>query len=228
MELSSMWKQDRGPCFLAGCWLSLSQLLEAIHTSRHVTPFPHLQSQKPWIESFTCFESLWLLLLPHLSCFQPEKVFCFKEVMWLDWANPDNTWQSLYFMKVKVQSLSPVGLFATPWTVSYQVPPPIGFSRQEYLSGLPFPSPGDLPNLGIKPQSPALQADALPSELLQFEAPNLITPAKFLLPFNIAFLFFLLYVMCLLCPTCLPVFVFVFVFSNLMTIYLAVCIYSLW
>ena len=132
MELSSMWKQDWGPCFLAGCWLSLSQLLEAIHTSRHVTPFPHLQSQKPWIESFTCFESLWLLLLPHLSCFQPEKVFCFKEVMWLDWANPDNTWQSLYFMKVKVQSLSPVGLFATPWTVSYQVPPPIGFSRQEY------------------------------------------------------------------------------------------------
>ena len=51
---------------------------------------------------------------------------------------------------------------------------------------------------------------------------------KSLLPFNIAYLFFLLYVMCLLCPTCLPVFVFVFVFSNLMTIYLAVCIYSLW
>ena len=47
-----------------------------------------------------------------------------------------------------------------------QVPLSTGFSRQEYWSGLPFPSPGDLPNLGIEPRSPALQADALPSELL--------------------------------------------------------------
>ena len=47
-------------------------------------------------------------------------------------------------VKVKVKSLSPVGLFATPWTVAYQAPPSMGFSRQEYWSGLPFPSPGDL------------------------------------------------------------------------------------
>ena len=53
---------------------------------------------------------------------------------------------------------------ATPWTVAYQVPPSMEFSRQEYWSGLPFPSPGDLPNPGIEPRSPALQADALPSE----------------------------------------------------------------
>ena len=52
----------------------------------------------------------------------------------------------------------------TPWTVAYQVPPSMGFSRQEYWSGLPFPSPGDLPNPGTKPGSPALQRDALPSE----------------------------------------------------------------
>ena len=65
---------------------------------------------------------------------------------------------------MKVKSLSCVRLFATPWTVAYQAPPPMGFSRQEYWSGLPFPSPGDLPNPGIKPGSPALQADALPSE----------------------------------------------------------------
>ena len=49
--------------------------------------------------------------------------------------------------------------------VAYQAPPSLGFSRQEYWSGLLFPSPGDLPDPGIKPRSPALQADALPSEL---------------------------------------------------------------
>ena len=67
-------------------------------------------------------------------------------------------------MKVKVKLLSHVGLFATPWTVARQAPLSVGFSRHNYWSGLPFPSPGDLPNPGIKPGSPALQADALPSE----------------------------------------------------------------
>ena len=47
-------------------------------------------------------------------------------------------------------------LFATPWTVSHQAPPSMGFSRQEYWNGLPFPSPGHLPDLGIEPRSPAL------------------------------------------------------------------------
>ena len=50
-----------------------------------------------------------------------------------------------------------------PWTVVHQAPLSMGFSRQEYWSGLPFPSPGDLPNLGIKPRSPTLQTDALTS-----------------------------------------------------------------
>ena len=67
-------------------------------------------------------------------------------------------------MKVKVKLLSRVRLFATPWTVAHQAPPSMGFSRQEYCSGLPFPSPGDLPDPGIEPRSPALQADALTSE----------------------------------------------------------------
>ena len=53
----------------------------------------------------------------------------------------------------------------TPWTVACQAPLSVGFSRQEYWSGLPFPSLGDLPNPGIKPGSPALQADSLPTEL---------------------------------------------------------------
>ena len=65
---------------------------------------------------------------------------------------------------VCVKSLSRVRLFATPWTVAHQTPLSIGFSRQEYWSGLPFPSPGDLPNPGIEARSPALQADALSSE----------------------------------------------------------------
>ena len=55
-----------------------------------------------------------------------------------------------------VQSLSPVRCFATPWTVAYQAPPSMGSSRQEYWSGLPFPSPGDLLHPEIKPGSPAL------------------------------------------------------------------------
>ena len=67
-------------------------------------------------------------------------------------------------MKVKVKSLSRVRLFSTPWTIAYQAPQSMKFSRQEYWSGLPFPSPGDLPKPGIKPGSPSLQADALPSE----------------------------------------------------------------
>ena len=65
---------------------------------------------------------------------------------------------------VCVKSLSRVRVFETPWTVVRQAPLSMGFSRQEYWSGLPFPSPGDLPNPGIEPGSPALQADALSSE----------------------------------------------------------------
>ena len=54
------------------------------------------------------------------------------------------------------KSLSHVQLFATLWTVAHQASQSIGFSRQEYCSGLPCPPPGDLPNLGIEPVSPAL------------------------------------------------------------------------
>ena len=63
-----------------------------------------------------------------------------------------------------MKSLSRVRLFATPWTVAYQASPSMGFSRQEYWNGLPFPSPGDLPDPGIEPKSPTLEADTLTSE----------------------------------------------------------------
>ena len=85
-------------------------------------------------------------------------------------------------VKVKVKSLSPIQLFATPWTVAYQAPPSMGFSRQESWSGLSFPSPEDLPDPGIKPRYPTLQADALP-----FEPPGLKFQVKviFFLPHTI-------------------------------------------
>ena len=72
--------------------------------------------------------------------------------------------QAMSRMKVKVKSLSHVWLFVTAWTVAYQASPSMGFSRQKYWSELPFPSPGDLPDPGIKPWSLVLQADTWPSE----------------------------------------------------------------
>ena len=63
-----------------------------------------------------------------------------------------------------MKSLSCVRLFATPW----MAPLSMGFSRQEFWSGLPFPSPGDLPNAGTEPRSPTLYTDALPSEPTEF------------------------------------------------------------
>ena len=64
----------------------------------------------------------------------------------------------------EMKSLSRVQLFVTPWTVAYQAPQSMGFSRQEYWRGLPFPSPGDLPDPGIEPGSPALETVTLTSE----------------------------------------------------------------
>ena len=68
---------------------------------------------------------------------------------------------------MRAKSISHVRLFATPWIVARQAPLSMGFSRQEYWSGLPCPPPGDLPDLGTEPiclVSPALQADSLPTE----------------------------------------------------------------
>ena len=69
----------------------------------------------------------------------------------------------IYITSTKVKSLGHVHLFETPWTVACQAPLSIGFSSQKYWSGLPRPSPGDLPDLGIELESPELQADSLPS-----------------------------------------------------------------
>ena len=79
--------------------------------------------------------------------------------------HPDSIYYRIYHACV-LSRFSRVQLFATLQTVAHQAPLSVGFSRQEYWSGLPFPSPGDPPNPGIEPKSPALQADSLPTELL--------------------------------------------------------------
>ena len=65
---------------------------------------------------------------------------------------------------IYVRVLSCVQLFTTPWTVAHQAPLSLGFPRQEYWSGSPFPSTGNLSNPGTESRSAALQADSLPSE----------------------------------------------------------------
>ena len=86
-------------------------------------------------------------------------------------ANPHIVWGATIYLSARGVNewfwwklLSHIWLFATPWIVARQAPLSMRFSKQEYWSGLPFPSPGYLPNPGIEPRSPALQADALPSE----------------------------------------------------------------
>ena len=74
---------------------------------------------------------------------------------------PGKSYETLW---VQLNHLVKLCLFATPWTVARQAPLSMGFSRQEYWGGLPFPSPGDLPDPGVEPRSPILQADSSPSE----------------------------------------------------------------
>ena len=140
---SSPTLSDPMDCSLPGSSLGISYFLEEISSLFHFIVF-------------LCFFALiteeGFLISPCYSlelCIQMGISFLFS-----------------FAFKVKVKSLSCVWLFATPWKVTYQAPQSMGFFRQEYWSGLPFPSPGDLPNPGIEPRSPALQTDALPSDPL--------------------------------------------------------------
>ena len=96
-----------------------------------------------------------------------ETQVIYNIVLASDVQHSDSALVQIIFHYVFVKLLSRVRLFATPWTVAYQAPPSMEFSRQEQWNGLPFPSPVGLPDPGIEPRSPALQADALPSELPQ-------------------------------------------------------------
>ena len=117
-----------------------------------VSWFTVTQGLAPWLDLYKLF---WR--------FQQLKDGLEWNVFPLRWwvVKPDLGMGSEVKWRSEVKSLSRVQLFATPWTVTHQAPPSMGFFRQEYWSGLPFPSPGDLSDPGIKPRSPALQADAL-------------------------------------------------------------------
>ena len=82
----------------------------------------------------------------------------------IGWSRRDSLCACLVAKWKKVKFLGHVWHFVTSWTVACQAPPSMGFSRHKYWSGLPFPSPGDLPDPGIEPRSPTLQAYSLPSE----------------------------------------------------------------
>ena len=120
-----------------------------------------------------CIECGFLLILPSWGLWPPDyeylHIFFFEKKIWKiitsrlckDWFSYFFwSWHSISYyilllklLKVKVKSLSRVWLFVTLWTVAYQASLSMGFSRQEYWSGLPFPSPGDLPDAGTEPMS---------------------------------------------------------------------------
>ena len=142
-----------GQSFLA---FTISQSLLKLMSTELMTPFNHHILYHPCPQSFPAlgfFPMSWLFA----SGCQSSGASASTSLL------PMNA-QGWFPLKVKVKSLSHVRLFATLWTVAHQVPPSVGFSRQDYWSGLQFPSPGDLSNPGIEPRSPTLQADTLTSE----------------------------------------------------------------
>ena len=112
----------------------------------------------------------------HFSAFPKKMTDYFKDILGTISLSP--IFQNIIYLYLEIdeekgiyryqfssaQSLSCVQLFSTPWTIAYQAPQSMEFSRQEYWSGLPLPSPGAFPHPGKEPGSPALQADALLSE----------------------------------------------------------------
>ena len=100
---------------------------------------------------------IWISINSHI--FVIKSYFVSNELLFLNSLSFTNTTLDYFsfinnkLMKMKVKSLSHVRLFVTPWTVAYHAPLSVGFSRQDYWSGLPFPSPEDLPDPGIEPKS---------------------------------------------------------------------------
>ena len=109
----------------------------------------------PWSDGTRCHISFWML------SFKPTFSLSFFTFIKRLFSS-----SSLSAISEWVKSLSCVRLFATPWTVPYQASLSMGFCRQEYWSGLPVPSPGDVPHPRIEPGSPTLEADALTSSCI--------------------------------------------------------------
>ena len=117
----------------------------------------------------------WFRKIPWKRAWKPTQVFLLGKshgqrslVGYSPWGHKrvKHNWATkhVHMHSEPVKSLSHVWLFASPWTVAHQAPPPMGISRQEYWRGVPLPSPGDLPDPGTEPSSRSLQADALPYE----------------------------------------------------------------
>ena len=100
---------------------------------------------------------IWKVSCPLLFSFQSQSVYStFLYFLW--------TSSSVECCDYTISLLHGQHSIAGPWTITHQAPLSMGFPRQAYWSGLPFPSPGNLPDPGIEPRTPALQADSLPSE----------------------------------------------------------------
>ena len=126
-----------------------------------ILPLPSPTAWKE-LQAFLALTGYWRIWIPNHGLIAPplhESLKGQDDSIPLMWGTPQKKAE-----RKKVKSLSCVQLFATPWTVADQAPPSTGFSRQEYWSRLPFPSPGDLPDPGIKPRSPVLKTGSLPSE----------------------------------------------------------------
>ena len=121
----------------------------------HMEEQTGLKLGKEYVKAVYCY-STYLIYMQSTSC---------EKLGWKWKWSCSVRWTVAYQTPPSKVFYSRVWLFVTPWTVAYQAPPSMGFSRQEYWSGLPFPSPWDLPNPEIELRSPALQADNLPHEL---------------------------------------------------------------
>ena len=126
------------------CYISIFYMLQNCHCYLHKTSY-HLSTYKVLTILLTLFPMLY---------FTPPQAYLFCNIKSVLFIHP----YRFHSSSPKVKSLSRVWLFVISWTVAYQAPWSMGFSRQEYWSGLLFPSPGDLPNPGTEPGSPSLQA----------------------------------------------------------------------
>ena len=125
--------------------------IAALFTIARTWKQPRFPSADEWIKK------LWYYTMEYYSAIKRN---AFESVL-IRWMKIEPIIQSEK-VKVKVTQLCPI--LVTPWTVACQAPLSMESSRKEYWNGLPFPSPVDLPDLGIYPESPALKADSLPSE----------------------------------------------------------------
>ena len=127
--------------------------------TEHFLVIPHHQACFPEIQPLDLPPLNHFLQSPifyGLNCAPPPPTLPQKMEHWSPHTQDLRVWSYLTSEPVKL-----LWLFATPWAVAYQAPPFMEFSRQEYWSGLPFPSPGDLPHPGIEPKFSTLQADTL-------------------------------------------------------------------